>query len=167
MFFNKFFLKSELKECLRMARPTTSAKLTKGHLTKQEKDARIAMEDRLRGRTFDDTVPADFTEEEATAYIWLCEVLKPADVLGEPDRETIRLAAITIARLEVLDAMIRDDPELLTDKEINSVRKTYMDQYWHFCKELCLSPGARSKIGALAVKHKEEDPLIKVLNICE
>ena len=148
-----------------MARPTTSAKLTREHLTKAKKNMRIELENRMKGGKFDETVPKEFTVEEAKAYMWLCSVLAPADILGEPDRETVKLAAITIARINQLDDLIRKQPELLTDKDVNAIRKTYIDQYGRFCKELCLSPGARSKIGSLMANTKKaEDPLIKVLN---
>ena len=136
-----------------MARPTTSAKLTREHLTKAKKAIRVEIENRMKGGAFDETVPAEFTVDEAKAYMWLCSVLAPADILGEPDRETVKLAAITIARINQLDDLIRKQPELLTDKD------------GRFCKELCLSPGARSKIGSLMANTKKaEDPLIKVLN---
>ena len=97
--------------------------------------------------------------------MWLCSVLAPADILGEPDRETVEQAAITIARLHQIDNLIRQRSDLLIDKDVNAVRKTYVDQYIRYCKELCLSPGARSKIGSLMANTKKaEDPLIKVLN---
>ena len=148
-----------------MARPTTSAKLVKGAMTKARRNKRLEIEESLKGRRFDDTVPKEFTVEEAKAYKWLCSVLAPADILGEPDRETVRLAAITIARINQLDDLIRQQPDLLTDKDVNSVRKSYEDKYLVYCKELCLSPGARSKIGSLMANSKKaDDPLIKVLN---
>ena len=148
-----------------MARPTTSAKLVKGAMTKARRNKRLEIEESLKGGKFDGTVPKSFTVEEAKAYKWLCSVLAPADILGEPDRETVEQAAITIARLHQIDDMIRRQPELLTDKDVNTVRKTYVDQYIRYCKELCLSPGARSKIGSLMANSKKaDDPLIKVLN---
>ena len=148
-----------------MARPTTSAKLVKGAMTKARRNKRLEIEESLKGGKFDDTVPAEFTVEEAKAYKWLCSVLGPADILGEPDRETVRLAAITIARINQIDDLIRQRSDLLTDKDVNTVRKTYEDKYLRYCKELCLSPGARSKIGSLMANSKKaEDPLIKVLN---
>ena len=148
-----------------MARPTTSAKLVKGAMTKARRNKRLEIEESLKGGKFNGTVPKSFTVEEAKAYKWLCSVLAPADILGEPDRETVEQAAITIARLHQIDDMIRRQPELLTDKDVNTVRKTYVDQYIRYCKELCLSPGARSKIGSLMANSKKaDDPLIKVLN---
>ena len=148
-----------------MARPTTSAKLVKGAMTKARRNKRLEIEESLKGGKFNGTVPKSFTVEEAKAYKWLCSVLAPADILGEPDRETVEQAAITIARLHQIDDLIRRQPELLTDKDVNTVRKTYVDQYIRYCKELCLSPGARSKIGSLMANSKKADyPLIKVLN---
>lgn len=147
-----------------MARPTTSAKLIKGAMTKNNKAIRLAVENRFRGDRYDETVPEEFSEEEARAYSWLCEVLRPADVLGEPDRHTMKLAAITIARLERLDQMAREDPDLLLNKFYNGARNGYIAQYLKFCQQLCLSPGARAKVGSLVKNQKAaEDPLLKVL----
>lgn len=148
-----------------MARPTTSAKLVKGAMTKARRNKRLEIEESLKGGKFDGTVPKSFTVEETKAYKWLCSVLAPADILGEPDRETVEQAAITIARLHQIDDLIRQRSDLLIDKDVNAVRKTYVDQYIRYCKELCLSPGARSKIGSLMANPKKaDDPLIKVLN---
>ena len=147
-----------------MARPTTSAKLIKGAMTKNNKAIRLAVENRFRGDRYDETVPEEFDDEETRAYLWLCEVLRPADVLGEPDRHTVKLAAITIARLERLDQMAREDPDVLLNKFYNGARNSYIAQYLKFCQQLCLSPGARAKVGSLVKNQKAaDDPLIKVL----
>ena len=146
-----------------MARNTVPVNLSRMHLTKQEKAERLAKENQLRGRPLDQAVPEELTEAEAAAYIWLQTVLEPADILGEPDRETVKLTAIAIARLEMIDDMIRKDPELLTDKNINAIRKKYIEQYFSLCGELCLSPAARCKISELARNKKLEDPLINLL----
>ena len=146
-----------------MTRPATSVKFTRRHITKQEKAARLEIETRLQGKRLDpEDIPEKFTEEEAAAYIWLCCVLEPANILGEPDRETLKLAAISIARLKQIDDLIRKNPEMLLNKDVNAIRKNYEDQFFIFSRELCLSPAARSKIGSLASK-KVEDPLIKLL----
>ena len=145
-----------------MARNTVPVNLSRMHLTKQEKALRLAKENQLRGRPLDQAVPEELTEAEAAAYIWLQAVLEPADILGEPDRETVKLAAISIARLKQIDDLIRNNPEMLTNKDVNAIRKNYEDQFFIFSRELCLSPAARSKIGSLASK-KPEDPLMKIL----
>lgn len=146
-----------------MARNSVPMNLSRMHLTKQEKAVRLETENRLRGAEYDPTVPEEFSPEEAAAYVWLCEVLKPADILGEPDRETMKLAAVTIARLEAMDQMMREDPDLLTNKEFNRIRSGYFAQYLQLCKELCLSPAGRAKIGSIARNKKSEDPLIKII----
>ena len=146
-----------------MARNTVPVNLSRMHLTKQEKAERLAKENQLRGRTLVQAGPEELTEAEAAAYIWLQTVLEPADILGKPDRETVKLTAIAIARLEMIDDMIRKDPELLTDKNINAIRKKYIEQYFSLCGELCLSPAARCKISELARNKKLEDPLINLL----
>lgn len=147
-----------------MARPATSVKFTRRHITKQEKAVRLEIETQLQGKRLDPAdIPEELTEEEAAAYIWLQTVLEPADILGEPDRETVKLAAISIARLKQIDDLIRNNPEMLTNKDVNAIRKNYADQCFTFCRELCLSPAARSKIGSLASK-KPEDPLMKILD---
>ena len=147
-----------------MARPTTSAKLIKGAMTKDARAVRVAVENRFRGERYDETVPEEFDDDEARAYEWLCEVLRPADVLGEPDRHTMKLAAITIARLEKLDQMAREDPDLLLNKFYNGARNGYIAQYLKFCQQLCLSPGARAKVGSLVKNQKAaDDPLLRVL----
>ena len=147
-----------------MAKVPVPEKVTRHHSTKTEKTIRLAVENRLQGGKFKPVVPKKFTVEEAKAYKWLCSALAPSDVLGEPDRETVELAAVTIARINQLDDMVRENPDYLLSKEFKIIRNSYISQYITFCKELCLSPGARAKVGSLAVSKKAEDPLLKVLN---
>ena len=147
-----------------MTRPTMPVKLIRGGMTKDAKYLRQQTEDRLRGAAYVPNVPEYFTPAEVAAYTWLYAALGPADILGEPDRETVELMAVTIARLDEIDQLIRDDPARLIDKNLNRIRTTYVNQYFQLCKELCLTPAARSKVGALAKDQKTEDPLIKILN---
>ena len=146
-----------------MARPTTPITLLKGAKTKKEKSVRQLVENRLRGEKFNFAIPENFTPEEKAAYTWLYDVLKASDILGELDRETVKLTAISIARLNTLDQKVRENPGLLLDKDFHRIRTEYLRQYSKLSKELCLSPAARSKIGSLAKAQEAEDPLMNVL----
>ena len=147
-----------------MTRPTMPVKLIRGGMTKETKYLRQQTEDRLRGAAFVPEIPEYFTPAEVAAYTWLYSILGPADILGAADRETVRLMAVTIARMDKIDQLIRDDTELLINKDVNRIRSAYVSQYFQLCKELCLTPSARSKVGAMAKRQKTDDPLIKVLN---
>ncbi len=147
-----------------MTRPTMPVKLIRGGMTKETKQLRQKTEEKLRGAAFVPEIPDSFTPDEAAAYVWIYTVLEPADILGAVDRETVKLMAITIARMDKIDQLIRDDPELLINKDVNRIRAAYVNQYFQLCKELCFTPSTRSKVGALAKNKKTEDPLIKVLN---
>lgn len=146
-----------------MARPTIPVKLIRGAMTKEKRNSRQQAEEKLRGAAYVPELPDYFTPAEVAAYKWITEALEPAGILGEPDRITVKLMATTIARLEAIDQRIREDPTLLIDKEVNRIRNTYAAQYFQLCKELCLTPASRSKVGARVTDKQSEDPLLKVL----
>lgn len=145
----------------------TPVALNRKHLTKAEKAIRQGVEDTLKGEELDSRPPQYLTKEQKKIYKWLVEKLKVTNVLSILDKHTVSQASIIMERLNAVDAQINT---LIAsgqfDKDLEAIRKSYFSQYLQVCKELCLSPASRGRMGALAcnAKKDQKDDLIKALN---
>lgn len=148
-----------------MARPATSIETAAGHRTKKEKSIRLNIQDKLAGEKMRLKYPANLTTNQKKIYKWLFTNLSCTGFLSELDTETMRNAAVVIDRLNAIDNTINESVENLTDRSMVQVRDVYYKQYLNVCKELCLSPAARAKMGTLAVNNAldETDPLMEAL----
>lgn len=148
-----------------------SAKLTKSHLTKAEKEIRIGVEEQIKGKSLSATPPQELTDDQKKIYKWLFKELKPAGILSTLDKITMKNACIIIDRLDKVDETLESilgagsfvDMKLL--KQYQSLRNDYFGQYLKICAELCLSPTARARMGSLALNKAQEeaDPLLQAL----
>lgn len=149
-----------------MARPAKSIKTQSRHNTKAEAKEREEAENRLKGNS-NIEVPEYLTEEQKAIFKYIKCVLDSdgADILGQLDVYIMSQTAIAIDRLHTIDEQINSNSALITDKDIISARKAYMQEFFRCCNELCLSPQARAKIGSLNLSKKKEqmDPLLQIL----
>lgn len=141
--------------------------LNKKHLTKAEKAIRQSVEDTLKGEELDTRPPQYLNKEQKKIYKWLVEKLRVSNVLSILDKHTVSQASIIMERLNAIDAQINT---LMAsgqfDKDLEVIRKGYFSQYLQICKELCLSPASRGKMGALALSAQRDkgDDLMKALS---
>ncbi len=149
-----------------MAKPNVSVKVTSKMMSRKDKRIREEVEDSLKGKPLSCRVPKTLNVGQRKVYRWLFKLLAPSDMLSELDVKTLANAAIIINRLDRIDEMINAKENNLFDKTLLAARKEYFNQYLQICKELCLSPSARAKMGTLAVNKSkmEADPLLKILD---
>ena len=148
-----------------MAKANMSVKATSKMMSAKDRKLRETVEDSLKGKPISRRAPRNLTAPQAKVYRWLLKQMDPSGMLSELDVKTLSNAAIIITRLEQIDDMINAKPENLYDRLLLSARKEYFAQYLQVCRELCLSPSARAKMGTLAVNKSklETDPLLKIL----
>ena len=82
------------------------------------------------------------------------------------DTEVMINASVIIDRLHKIDETIdRNQDAMLFDKEMSMLRDRYFKQFLGICKELCLSPAARAKLGSLVLDNhnKKKDELMNAL----
>ncbi len=93
------------------------------------------------------------------------DVYQKVDLLGELDCYVLAECAVVIDRLQQLEMLINNNPELLTDKDIMAIRKGYTQDYFRLCNELGLSPQSRAKLGSLSLQKDQQnnDVLLKIL----
>ena len=143
---------------LRKAMPVNA---TKKHLTKEEKDRRLAVENAFKSGGDVTIEPPDYLDvDQLKAFDFIESALREADVLSKLDTVTITQAAVAICMLE------RSNMRVISyDDKFVATHERLVRTYLKLCDELCLSPQARAKLGVLvANKQKErQDPLLNVL----
>lgn len=149
-----------------MTRPCKSAKvLHPRSQTKEEINARIEAEEKLRGNTDCIEAPSGLNANQKKIFEYVVSELKASAILGNVDSYILELGVIAIDRLQAIEGIINKDFEAIRDKELMSAKRAYTADFLKFCAETCLSPQSRAKMGILAANKalEETDPLLKVL----
>lgn len=147
-----------------MARPCKPAKvLTDKSQTKAEISERERIERRLRGERVHITCPGDLLPSQKRIFRRIVKELSASEILGSLDSYLLRTAAISIDRLQTIEGMINDNPELITSKSLMTSKDKYTKDFFRCCNELGLSPQSRAKFANL-MAAKAEDPLIAALS---
>ena len=134
------------------------------HYTKEEKRIRGQVES--IGAELPARVPSCLTDDQKKIYKTIYKNLKDTGILKVLDTEVMINASVIIDRLHKIDERIDREPSLyLTDKDMSMLRARYFQQFLGICKELCLSPAARAKLGSLVLDNhnKKKDELMNAL----
>ncbi len=152
-----------------MARPAKPIELQTRHNTKADKNARQQVQDSLKGDVEYVAPPYPLTDSQLLIFCRIRDVYQNVDLLGELDCYVLAECAVVIDRLQQLEMMINDNPDLLTDKDIMSIRKGYTQDYYRLCNELGLSPQSRAKLGSLSLQKDKQnnDKLLTLLKVGE
>lgn len=148
-----------------MARPCKSVKVMSKNLTKEEKEVRIEVEEKLRGGADKINPPKYLDNNQKKIFRKIVSLLKESGILGNLDVYILTQTAIAIDRLQTIEERINKDPEELFDKDVMAAKEKYTKDFFRCCNELSLSPQSRAKLGniILQTKQQKEDPLLQVL----
>ena len=127
------------------------------------------MQNSLKGDNACIVPPYRLSDSQLNIFNKIRDVYNKVDLIGELDIYTLAECAVVIDRLQVLEMMINDNPDLLTDKDIMSIRKGYTQDYFRLCNELGLSPQSRAKLGSLSLQKDKQnnDKLLTLLKVGE
>lgn len=146
-----------------MARPSKSIAASTGKISKDEKEARIEAESKLKG-TNDKLIPAVYlNDRQKEIFNYIIENLQQSKVLGNLDIFTLNQAAIVIERLEYLEKQANEDIEVLLKSTFKAAKDMYSKEFFRYCNELCLSPQARAKLSIAMTKEPEKKTLKDIL----
>lgn len=149
-----------------MGRPAKAITVASGARTQDEIRVREQVEQSIKSGGAP-VPPEHLTEAQKEVFNEIVDGLRDADILGKLDVYTLEATAVAIVAVRELNQMIENDPQLLFSRQLIGARSKYQSEYWRGCNELCLSPQARAKLGAVtaqAIKAKE-DPLVKALSM--
>lgn len=147
-----------------MARPAKLIDTQSRHNTKSEIEKRKKTENNLKGNA-QVKPPYKLTAAQRKIFNKIKNMFEKTELIGELDCYVIAEGAVVIDRLQQLEQMINNDPALLTDKDVMSIRKGYTQDFFRICNELSLSPQSRAKVGSIAANKAEEknDTLLQIL----
>ena len=152
-----------------MSRPAKPIELQTCHNTKSDIQKRKSVQNVLKGDNACIVPPYKLSDSQLNIFNKIRDVYDNVGLIGELDIYTLAECAVVIDRLQVLEMMINDNPDLLTDKDIMSIRKGYTQDYYRLCNELGLSPQSRAKLGSLSLQKDKQnnDKLLTLLKVGE
>lgn len=140
-----------------MARPAKPIELQTAHNTKSDIKQRKMAQNAIKGDCSAIVPPYRLSDSQLNIFNRIRDVYQKADLLGELDIYTLAECAVVIDRLQQIETKINDNPDLLLDKDVMSVRKGYTQDYYRLCNELGLSPQSRAKLGSLSLQKDKQD----------
>jgi P27 family predicted phage terminase small subunit len=149
-----------------MGRPAKAAKTLSFHVTNDEKAARIAAENALRGKNDKITAPGWLNAGQRKVFNCVVEEMSGGGLLGNVDVYVLTAFAVATERVFALEKEINEQGgAACCNKDLIFARNSYYKDFWRGANELSLSPQARAKIGTLnlAMMEAEKNPLKKVL----
>ena len=153
-----------------MARPTKSITTRTGHMSKNEIDARIEYEAKLRGESDRIRPPSFLSKEQKRIFKGIVDYLIPSGILGNIDIHVVTHAAITIDRINECEKQLNENG-LLDEEEKPSayvkMKSNYMKEFFRLCNELSLSPQSRVKLTNInvGVEKEQQDPLRRIIQL--
>ena len=150
-----------------MPQAVKAVKVKAGKIGAENAKARQYLEETVSGVGEAPAAPDYLTPAQKAVYNNIVDGLKESGILGRLDVYPLESVSVAIVAVREINKMIEDNPDLLFDTRIIGTRAKYQTEFWRGCNELCLSPQARAKLGAVAANaiKKQEDPLIKALSM--
>ena len=150
-----------------MGRPCKSVATQSKKMSKEEREERLELENRLKGDSDNIVAPEYLTENQKNIFYKIVEELRSSNILSNLDVFILTTCAISIDRLHQIEQMINENIDLIADKSLLSAKDKYTKDLFRCCTELSLSPQSRAKMANinLQAKEKEEDKLLQILGI--
>jgi len=151
-----------------MARPTKSIIARTGHMSKNEIDARIEYEAKLRGESDKIRPPSFLSKEQKKLFKGIVDYLMPSGILGNIDVHVVTHAALTIDRINECERQLNENGLLDEEGKPSAylkMKSNYMKEFFRLCNELSLSPQSRAKLANInvGVEKEKQDPLLKII----
>ena len=148
-----------------MARPSKSVKVMSKNLTKEERELRLEIEEKLKGGADNISPPTYLNASQKKIFNYIIEQLQDSGILGNLDIYILSQAAISIDRLQKIEKMINKDINRIYDKDLLKAKSEYTKDFFRCCNELSLSPQSRAKLGNINLQAEQErqDLLLQVL----
>lgn len=148
-----------------MARPSKSVKVMSKNLTKEERELRLATEEKLKGGADNISPPTYLNARQKKIFNYIIQQLNESGILGNLDIYILSQASIAIDRLQQIEKIINKDINRIYDKDLIKAKSEYTKDFFRCCNELSLSPQSRAKLGNINLQAEQEkqDPLLQVL----
>ena len=148
-----------------MARPAKAVETQSRHSTKAEIEDRRFVQNQLKGDSDKLKPPKYLTKNQKRIFKNIVAELANSEILGNIDVYILTTCSIAIDRLQNIESMINENPNLILSTSLMSSKDKYAKDLYRCCNELSLSPQARAKIGSINIQKKQEsaDPILQLI----
>ena len=101
-----------------MARPCKSIQAQSRHNTKEEIEARMEQESKLRGMADKVKPPSYLNKRQKKIFKYIVSELEASGIVGNLDVFILSTCSITIDRLQEIETLINEDINRLADKTL-------------------------------------------------
>ena len=148
-----------------MSRPAKSPAVSAGKVGKAEREKRQQEEKVLRGSENSPTAPSYLSRKQRAIFNTIEGELAEAGILCALDSFILAACAVSIDRMQTIEACINENPSLLENSSFMASKEKYARDFYRCCNELCLSPQSRAKLAGIRVKTEKEEPLKEILGL--
>lgn len=152
-----------------MGRPAKAIDTNSGKMSKEERNHRKAVEEKLKGDNSKIKPARYLNKRQKQIFKFLLDNLNN-DILSNLDIYVLNNTAITIERIETIERMINEatpkdekDIDVQTAVNLKSLRDAYSKDFFRYCNELSLSPQSRAKL-SIATPPVKKTTLGDLLN---
>lgn len=146
-----------------MGRPSKNVSLISKHLTKEEIQRRSEQENVSKGARDKILPPGYLNENQVEIFNYIVNELEESQILGNLDVFILATCAISINRLQEIEAKINEKFGLIANNTIMAAKDKYSKDFYRCCNELSLSPQSRAKLANINQNKKDDDPLLNAL----
>jgi hypothetical protein len=144
-----------------MARPSKPVDAQSGAMASAEALRRKENEKIVAGKNDKVSKPTmELTKAQKKIRKNIVEIIEA--IASNADRYVIDQAAVAIDRLQQIEKMVNEEPDLMCDKTLQNTRKNYFSEFIRLCSELCMSPQSRAKVANAMPDSRPKNPIAEI-----
>lgn len=149
-----------------MAKASIPVELQRKHLTKEEKEKRLEVENKLKGNSDKLKPPTYMNKEAKKVFKWLVKETMEANTFGNVDRFILEQFSNTYTNYKEMEILFNKENDFEKRIKVGRMMKQFSDQLPRLYNELGLTPSTRAKLGSLNLKKEEDekDPVLQLLS---
>lgn len=148
-----------------MPKPRVPMALQRKKVSKEERERREKMEEKLRGKNDRLKPPKNLTKGAKKYFKEIVTNLEESELLGNGDIGIITITAMTRDKVDQLETMIQASSNIDDIKSLMKLQSGLNKDLKGFYNDLGLSPTSRSRLASMQMQKQEEeaDPLLQAL----
>lgn len=149
-----------------MARPYKPIALSTGKISKEDREKREKMEEKLKGDNDRLKAPRNLTKGAKKYFKEIVTNLEESKILGNGDIGIITITAMTRDKIDRLEELIQASSSIDDIKSLMKLQSSLNKDIKTFYNELGLTPASRTRLASMQIDKKEQegDPLLLALN---
>lgn len=157
-------------EVVKIGRPAKSVATQSAKMGKEEREARLKIEQSLKGDDDNIIAPDYLTESQQNTFYYIKTQLEKSGILSNLDVFILSNTSIAIDRIQYYETKINEEqgkrePDFMAIRDLVKLKDSYVKDLNRYTNELSLSPQSRAKLASINfnAKKDEEDPLLQLI----